>query len=101
MSQLQVMGGGIKSQTCYNIAFRIWDFCTKNQLRVSAAHIPGAINIEADKQSRVLEYATDSDVNIRANFVGSFSACHQVRPRGRFSNLRFGATLTFKLTAGF
>ena len=42
-----------------------------------------------------------SDVNIRADFVGRFSACYQVRPRGRFSNLRFGATLTFKLTAGF
>ena len=42
-----------------------------------------------------------SDVNIRADFVGSFSACYQVRPRGRYSNLRFGATLTFKLTAGF
>ena len=42
-----------------------------------------------------------SDVNIRADFVGSFSACYQVGPRGRFSNLRFGATLTFRLTAGF
>ena len=40
-----------------------------------------------------------SDVNIRADFVGSFSACYQVGPRGRFSNLRFGATLTFRLTA--
>ena len=42
-----------------------------------------------------------SNVNIRVDFVGSFSACYQVRPSGRFSNLRFGATLTFKLTAGF
>ena len=42
-----------------------------------------------------------SDVNIRADFVGKFSAYYGCRPRGRFSNLRFGATLTFKLTGGF
>ena len=55
--------GGMKSQTCSNIAFRIWDFCTKNQLWVSAAHIPGTINIEVDKQSRVLEDATEWKLN--------------------------------------
>ena len=35
------------------------DFCIKNQLWVSVAHIIGTISIEADKQSRVLEDATD------------------------------------------
>ena len=38
----------VKSQTCNNITCRIWDFCSKNQLWVSAAHIPGTINIAAD-----------------------------------------------------
>ena len=42
-----------------------------------------------------------SDVNIRADFVGRFSACYDGRPRERFSDLRFGATLTFKLIARF
>ena len=42
--------GGIKSQTYNKIFCRIWDFCTKNQLWVSAPHTPGAINIEADKK---------------------------------------------------
>ena len=42
-----------------------------------------------------------SDVNIRADFVGRFSACYGGTPRERFSDLRFGATLTFKLIAGF
>ena len=55
--------GGMKSQTSNNIACRIWDFCTKNQLWVSAAHIPGTINIEADKQSRVLQDATEWKFN--------------------------------------
>ena len=41
--------GDMKSQTGNNIACRIWDFCTIKQLWVSAAHIPGTINIEADK----------------------------------------------------
>ena len=54
---------GMKSQTCNNIACRIWDFCTKNQLWVSATHITGTINIEADKQSRVLEDATEWKLN--------------------------------------
>ena len=51
--------GSIKSQTFNDIACRIWDFCTKNQLLVSAAHIPETINIETDKQFRVLEDATE------------------------------------------
>ena len=42
-----------------------------------------------------------TDANIRADFVGKFSACYGGRPHGRFSNFRFGATLKFKLIAGF
>ena len=51
--------GGIKSETCNNIAFRIWDFCTENNMWISAAHIPGKDNIEADHQSRILQDATE------------------------------------------
>ena len=42
-----------------------------------------------------------SNVNISGDFAGRFSACFGGRPHGRFSNLRFGVTLTFKLIAGF
>ena len=43
-----------------------------------------------------------SDVNIRADFVCKFHHVYSGRsPRGRFSNLRFGLTLTFKLIVGF
>ena len=45
--------------------------------------------------------AINSDVNISADFVGRFSACYGGRPRERFSGLRFGVTLTFKLIPGF
>ena len=54
---------GMKSQICNNIACRICDFCTKNQLWVAAAHTPGTINTETDKQSRVLEDATERKLN--------------------------------------
>ena len=54
---------GMKSQICNNIACRICDFCTKNQLWVAVAHTPGTINTEADKQSRVLEDATERKLN--------------------------------------
>ena len=51
--------GGIKSETCNNIASRIWNFCTENNLWISAAHIPGKDNAEADQQSRILQDATE------------------------------------------
>ena len=54
----------MKSQTCNNIASRICDFCTKNQLWLSASHIPETVSIEADSQSRVLEDATEWKLNL-------------------------------------
>ena len=61
--------GAIKSETCNNFAYRIWNFCTENKLWVSAAHIPDIYiyiyiyiymyNIEADQQSRILQDATE------------------------------------------
>ena len=53
----------MKSQTCNNITCRIWNFCTKSRFCVLAAHVPGTINIEEDKQSRVLEDATEGKFN--------------------------------------
>ena len=49
---------GIKSETCNNIACRIWNFCTEDKLWILAAHIPGKGNIEADQQFRILQDAT-------------------------------------------
>ena len=50
---------GIKSETCNNIACRIWNFCTENKLWVLAVHIPGKNNIEADKLSRIPQDAIE------------------------------------------
>ena len=66
----------------------LWGRCLKTKFC-------GSQKVELAVSETVCEFNTGSDVNIRADFVGSFSACYQVRPCGRFSNLRFGATLTF------
>ena len=50
---------GMKSETGNNIACRIWNIHIENKLWVSAAHIPGKINIEADQQSTMLRDATE------------------------------------------
>ena len=57
--------------------------------------------LKCQKISEVVMSTVASDVNIRADFVGRFSACYDGRSRERFSDLRFGATLTFKLIARF
>ena len=51
--------GDMKSETGNNIACRMWDFYIENKLWVSAAHIPGKINIKADQQSTMLRDATE------------------------------------------
>ena len=44
--------GGTKSKKCNEIVKEIWLRCFKNYSLISAAHIPGKHNIEADKFSR-------------------------------------------------
>ena len=51
--------GGMKSQICNNIACRIWNFCTENNLWVSAVHITGKDNMGADQQSTILQDPTE------------------------------------------
>ena len=51
--------GGIKSEICNNIGCRIWNFSTEHNSWISAAHMPSKDNKEADKQSRILQDATE------------------------------------------
>ena len=44
---------------CAVIACRIWNIYIENKWWVSAAHIPGKNNIEADQQSTMFRDATD------------------------------------------
>ena len=51
--------GGIKSTPCNEMATMIWDWCLKHSIWLSATHIPGSKNIQADKESRVLKESTE------------------------------------------
>ena len=44
--------GGIKSTQCNKAAVDIWKWCLERNLWISAAHLPGSQNIEADHESR-------------------------------------------------
>ena len=45
--------GGTHSMECKSVAKEIWLFCIQREIWISAAHIPGKNNIQADRESRV------------------------------------------------
>ena len=51
--------GNIKCKKCNEIAKEIWLWCFKNNSFISAAHISGKHNIEADKFSRKINNNTE------------------------------------------
>ena len=55
--------GGIKSKKRNETAKEIWLWCFKNNSFISAAHIPGKHNIEADKFSRKANNNTEWQLN--------------------------------------
>ena len=44
--------GGVKSENCHDMALQIWEWCISKQIWLSARHIPGSHNIQADTASR-------------------------------------------------
>ena len=55
--------GGLKSNEFNKSAKEIWIWCTSRDLHISAAHIPGKENFEADKNSRKFQDATEWQLN--------------------------------------
>ena len=51
--------GSTKSQTRNKLTRQIWEFAMKHNLWLSAAHIPGCKNVEADEASRVFNDCTE------------------------------------------
>ena len=43
--------GGTKSPSCNKLVQDIWTWCMQNKVWLSASHLPGALNVEADQQS--------------------------------------------------
>lgn len=51
--------GGTKSKKCNVIARQIWIWCMERQIWLSAAHIAGKANVDADYESRVFNDRTE------------------------------------------
>lgn len=51
--------GGIKSVLCNDMAQTIWAWCIDSNIWLSACHIPGSQDSDADKQSRVVNVSTE------------------------------------------
>ena len=44
--------GGTKSRVLASLSRDLWQWCLQRQITVSAAHIPGILNVNADRESR-------------------------------------------------
>ena len=82
--------GSIKSLPCNEMATMIWDWCLNHNIWLSATHIPGSKNIQADKESRVLKESTEWSLSQEV-----FNAIHQ--RWGMFDIDLFASRLNFKL----
>ena len=51
--------GGVRFDLCDDIAFTIWQWTAKQQLRISAANITGSENVIGDKNSRKFERSSE------------------------------------------
>jgi hypothetical protein len=56
-------GGGTHSQVLSNLALDLWEWCIHNNVEVSAQHLPGHLNIRADRESRLLPDSNDWKLN--------------------------------------
>ena len=57
--------GGIKSQDCNLAAKQIWEWCKERNIWLTAAHLPGKHNTEADIMSRTFTDRTEWMLNRR------------------------------------
>lgn len=55
--------GGTKSPTCNDITCDIWSWCIENNTWLTASHIPGIQNTDADRESRKFNERTEWQLN--------------------------------------
>ena len=55
--------GSSHSKHCNMITKQIWDFCIEKGVWLSAAHVPGRENVDADLESRKINYDTEWKLN--------------------------------------
>ncbi|XP_070549703.1 uncharacterized protein [Ptychodera flava] len=57
--------GGAKSPELCTIALQIWQLCENKNIHLKVEHVPGTMNVLADKQSRVFQDHHDYQLNPR------------------------------------
>ena len=55
--------GGTDSKTLAKLAIDLWNWCLDHKIHMSAAHLPGILNLRADKESRVVTDPSDWKLN--------------------------------------
>ena len=55
--------GGSKSLKCNQLAKSIWVWCARKNIWLSASHLPGKLNVDADTSSRVFNDRTEWTLN--------------------------------------
>ena len=55
--------GSCRSKPCDQIVRQIWDWAIKRNNWITASHIPGVLNIEADEESRKCELRSEWQLN--------------------------------------
>ena len=55
---------GIKSEICNAMALQIWEWCIARKIWISARHIPGSQNVQADEASREFKDSVEWALNM-------------------------------------
>ena len=62
VSQIMKMGS-TRSSSLFSLTVDLWKYCLDNQIMLTAEHLPGALNITADKESRVFNDSSNWKLN--------------------------------------
>ena len=97
---------GSRSIPCHQIAKQIWEWakmqgvCPSGLFKISAAHIPGQKNIEADKKSRKFKYTTEWVLSKEAfSFISKQFAQTDMDLFGTRANKKINKYISWKLDA--
>lgn len=63
VAHINKMGGGVKSTTCNDVAYKIWCWCETRSIWLYATHILGQDNEVADSLSRNFSPSVEWDLN--------------------------------------
>ena len=55
--------GGMKSEKCNELARELWEWCIERNIWVTACHLPGYLNVVADRKSRIFQDETEWQLN--------------------------------------